>query len=1331
MARKITIRRVGGFLPAICLVALILLVSVFVWLSTAGLPQSVLRGIEAEAAKEGIYLHIGKLRLAPSAGLALRAHGVALYAAPGDSEPLARVHKATLGISVMALLQGDISPHMVQVYGAEATLPCSAPGEALRLADGNFSATIHGKELVRLTSASLKLAGIPLRLRGSFHLPQDEPPTEQSTEQSQPLDLAARLRAYQAEIDSIHRCITRQRWEPGSTPTIELGIEDARGLRLTAHADLPRFDYEQFHLRDAVLDLAYHQGSITINAMNFKTVEPDSTVSLQGGYDIANNRVSFSLESTAALARMAEAFDLGGANEWLARYRHEDDSPPTITLRGDVSLEEDYSPKSITVRGRLQQEEFRYGGTQVDKLGLSFFYRDGNFNIDQLSLHFPQGTLNIAASASGTAGEGRARVAVDMEIPLLLGIINEFTGEDITLPAGLSLQGRLRFSAEALLDMPVFEAGQTDWRHYVPSLHGLALKLGIDQAGHMGCELETPELTLTLQGISHDANLIPERVEKAELQFSAASATIPLGEGKPPLALGDAGLALQLTGLLGNADTLTLDGANGSLKLGSLILNDLRAEDIELAIDELRQLRPLETNWRRMLQQASLRLSTGMLHSDNTLLGTLDSALALDADGHVDLGLTLEREGDKIELDLHPELREDGLLVLDNLALEVPVAAFEPLLALAGIADIPHIRLPESISLAGNAAIDTEKGLLRRADAHLRIPHMVRTPGSLCPPLQGKEIPVALEATLHALGRDDGYIGMQGGITLTHKAGTPTKADNREMQLSYSADTDGHIHLSGTNSIDVSTLDALIDNEDAHMILRDFRTDERTRTRSVIRSASIDLSRGLDMRADCEVDVDNFEFQLGAVEVLKDAQGKPTGREKLRSDFGPNPFARLNNVTGRVQVHRRKDWHDEQGRPQPDISLITITDADIDYDNRPWMKRRKIKDGPASSRLQGKKILIDVEHSFVEIFDVAGKVYPTYALGAFYDDLHEYMKMAHLPRPASIEAEHCLFPIYSDCTREMAGCIRMMAREAEFSFIGTTFPLRNFSGFIWLRDDSVYLDRLNAACWEGALNAAVNIDYGGKHTSFDGYATVQNMNLRPIAASYGSKQENALCNGQIRFRAASPEIEDVEAYGDVHIVNGDLMSLSIFRPVGELITDLPGYFTQLEQEASKATNRTPGWVSRQASALFRTAGKLVDSVGDQIGHATNNIPFANHFLRYDLQEVHGQFLIDRGWLRTRDFKALGYNLNVSMRLAINLDSLEIQGNIWPKISSVPTIILSPLTFLSKFVVDINIYGTVEDLKWRFGLDKRLQYAEAPDSSATDKPADTQFKPRRP
>ena len=110
---------------------------------------------------------------------------------------------------------------------------------------------------------------------------------------------------------------------------------------------------------------------------------------------------------------------------------------------------------------------------------------------------------------------------------------------------------------------------------------------------------------------------------------------------------------------------------------------------------------------------------------------------------------------------------------------------------------------------------------------------------------------------------------------------------------------------------------------------------------------------------------------------------------------------------------------------------------------------------------------------------------------------------------------------------------------------------------------------------------------------------------------------------------------------------------------------------------------------------------------------------------YDIQDAKAKFVIADGKLKAYDMKAEGYNLNVDMKLAVDLETLYIEGNLWPKITSLPTVILSPITFLSDFMIDILIFGEVDDLNWKFGLDRNLK-DEAP--SATSKKGPQNYKP---
>ncbi len=1339
MAGKITIRRAGGLLPALCLVVFILLASLITWLSTAGLPGFVLKRMEAEAAAKGVFLKVGKLKLSPASGLALRARRVALYATAGDTAPLATLERATVAISLSSLLRGRLVPTMAEFRDLDISVPTD--GEApLRIENATASAIIKQGNMVRLTSAIALLEGVPVKLRGAFLLPEKK--TQQTDETSAsasggqeepPLDIAALLAPWKDEAGRLRSAIASQGWAGESRPSVDLQLLAIGKLQLSARVSLPRYDEGQFHFRNANLDIAYQDNSIIINQAHFHTVEPESEITLQGGYDLPARQLSVNLRSTAALTRMAEALALHGVkmygiDEWLNRFHHPDDAPPTISLRGDICFEEDFTLKSINMQGELSQRNFTFGQTEVDALTLSFHYRDGSFNIDTLQLNFPTGSLTASASASSTTNRGRAHIIADLDIPHLLQLAGEFTPEPLRLPEGLELSGNLKLDVRAELDTPDFVSGSRQLGQFLPALRQLELSAGIGSAAHFGHRLEQPRLSLKLSGVQQAKDsLVPHGLAEAELSVSAESATLPgkeEGADATTVRLAQANLRLRGLSMAEGAANPHIASAEGSLQLGSLALPGFSAEAVEMELRGVENIRPMAENWRRVVQQGSLRLTTGAMHSGNTLLGAADTRLSLDAEGHIDLATVLVRDNHRINLDLHPQLTEDGLLVLEQVEMELPAAGFAPLLSLTGT-HITQILLPDNLTLSGSAIYDTRGKYLRQAEGTLNIPHLVRTPGAGIPGNKGMEIPLSLTLNAAATGREDGHVALGGKLTVIHKRSKPGAEDDRELNLSFNGDSAGHLHFEGTNTIDVNTVDALIDLYSAHTIMRDFRTHSGSRTDVDIRAVDIDWRDGLTVTASCDARIVDIGYQLGAYISERDTHGRPTGKEELRKDFGKDPFRKVEKARAHVDVLYR---HNAAGEVQD--TRISILNADITYDNRPWLRSQGFKGGEPRSRLQGDAIIIDVERSFVELKNIHGRAYPAYAIGAYYDQLPVFMQDIILQQPANLQTAHCLFPIYHDCKEPMSGCIRVMADRAGFRFLGTTFPLTSFSGFICFKDGTVRLDRLNAACWDGAVNATFDINYTAKRTGFDGYATLRNINLQPLAAAYGSKQQPALCNGNIRFRTPTSRVRDLQAYGDICILDGDLMNLSIFRPVGDLISDLPGNLAQLEQKALSSQGGSPTWIDRQLTRVFETTGDAFSNVGSKVGKVTNNIPFANHFLRYDLQEVEGKFSIANGKLITQDMTALGYNLNVGLELAIDIEKSTLNGDIWPKISSIPTIVLSPITFLSDFMIDIHVYGPLDDIKWRFGLNRKKP-GEKNECSATDRKPRQNKKTRRP
>lgn len=1348
MAGKITIRRIGSIIPTLCLLLILVVCALVVWLSTLGLPDAALRYAEEQAAKHGVTLRLEALRLEPSRGLAVQAEGISLYADAQSTQPLLTVQSLTTGLNISRLLVGDFMPSFMRISGANLSLPVTSPeGEKLVVSDIDLAARIGRGSSLNLTSGKLKIQGIPVKVQGVCDL---NLLTASKKESDADFDISKLLAEHQPLINQIYQHIEAQHWQPEELPSFTLRLDMQEEVRLSLRGNIPRFDIGQFHFREALLNLQHSKNTITINTLRFKTVEPDTSASFQGAYDVGQRRLSFTMESTAALVRMVRSLSSGALQEYLYKFRHPDDCPPKISLSGDVCLEEDYTLQSARVRGEMQQHELMVGSTKVDTLELSFFYNNGDFNINKLDLLFPDGSLQCIASAEN--GVGQAQVVADLPVQKMLTLANELSPEPINLPEGLKLGERVRLALHARLTTPAFVPGQTHWQGFVPSLHMIAAEIKSDDLEYSGYKLTAPELRLQIADIVQGANLIPRSIGSTTLKLKAESAELPtgdaaatlqkaeldlaanrleLGENAIPQALREAKLHLSLSSAEhAGENPLSVGEAQAELRLEHLSINEalelgslraalaeahaqaaapttghLRADQAELHLTGVENLAPLSPSGEYFSSAMLQASATGLANGDTSIgRAELTADLKEHTRGSISLHTSRTEEGSAAALQAEPDWTDPSLISLRHIRAELPADTLALALELLGKQAV-EAEVPGQLSLSGECTLRRDTLSVQSGKFHLDIPELVRTPHKQ-PAHRGKRIPISLQADTTLFRNRADELAYRLDLELKHDTGSFTgHAVGSEA---------GQLRVNGSTTLRPDVADALIDSEDAHSIIRDFRFTPQSRTTISDIDARIDYSNGLKVDATCRVDLVNTEYLIS---VLEDA---PNGTERMRQDLGSNPYTLISHATCRVEVLVRDECKAKNGSPLPNESLITISDVVMDYNNSPWLQRMGIKNGTRSSRLVGDTIIIDIERSFVELRNLRGTAYPAYALGMFYPDLQHYLEDVLLANPVQLEAPLCVFPIYDDCKRPMSGTIRVIAPEgAAFRFLGTTIPLSDFSGFVYLTDDYVLLDRMNAKCWEGVLDAAVKISISGKRTGFDGYAKAQCMNLKSIAAAYGSKQQQALCNGEIRFRTPSPDLNDIRAYGRLDIENGDLMSLSLFRPVGELITDLPDHFTRLEKEAADASGKTeskPSLFTRMFTSLFRHLGNAVDETGGNLSKTASYIPGLNHLIAYDLQEAHTNFDILNGHLITRDMKAKGYNLNVQLNLDINLNTLELQGNLWPRISSLPTILLAPLTFLSDFMVDIIVYGPVDDIHWRIGLDRRIPSAP-PSASA--------------
>lgn len=1293
MAGKLTIRRIGVLLPALSLMVLLLLGIVTVWCSLCGLPPSLIRWVEDKAATEGVYLKIGNLRLDPLSGLGLKADQVCLYPTADKATPWAQLGRVQANLNLSRLFLGKITLGSVSLKRGHISIPLEeAPGINLNIRDIAIQAAFRGNNHVIIRSGTLCAEGITVNLSGHLQLPSREEKT------STPFSLEELVTPWQHELAEFHSYTRAQHWVAGEYPQIRFHFEaEGNKLSATCKAAFPRFDTQQFHFRDATLDLSYQDNTVIINSLAFRTKDPHAQVSLQGGYDLEKRDLSINLRSTAALTRMIHAIAGEATPPLLLKFSHPDQQPPEIRLQGTLSFEKNWTLNSASLRGQIQQEDLLFGSTPINHLHLSFFYDNGNFNIDHAILKLPDG--EISASASARDGIGRAQLQLDLTPEQMLQLISEFTESEIQLPEQLSLDGKLQALLNTELTAPSLVPGQQDWNNFVPSLRQLNLQLSIPGLSYQNGEARNVTLSLALDEIKQRDNLLPEAIGQLQLQCSIGS----LKSEEPDCSVQNLSTAFLLKDISIpeklDDSTYHIARARGHLEINQANSQHTSIRQLRLELEEAVNLNPLAP-LTESFETVQTNLDIAEFQQGQCPLKPVSAVL--HADGRQDTGTLSFSIGNGESCNrgqLTVDWNQPELIQLRDLFLHVLPSEFDPLLRDVGI-ELKDILLPHQMTLRGALTWNTRLQQLQSGLFHLEIPELIRTPHRI-PAHVGKKHALQLVTDAQLSTSPQGDLLYKADLTLTHEQGTLSGTVDGNLS------TD--VRFTGSCTLPLATLDELIDQKDAHSIMRDFRQTERSRTNISQIDTTVNYSNGISVNSRCDVRLEQTEYLLSAIEDKKDTRGNLTGQEFLRSDLGNNPYTLVKEATCEVVVQVLDGVQDASGFPIPNEATININRPKLLYDNSPWFSRQGFKTGKKETILSGEQINIDIEHSYVELKNVEGTIYPAYSLGMFYDELYHYLEDLVLPSPATISTNHCLFPIYNDCKRPMSGVIRVLAPgDSGFRFLGTTIPLRDFSGFINLTDHDVYLDRMNALSWGGVLNASVNIHIADKRTGFDGYACAQNMNLKQIAASYGATLSPALCNGEIRFQTPTPEINDLRAYGKLEVKNGDLLELSLFQPVGELITDLPSHFTTLEAKVSENEHKEPGLFSRSITKLFATMGKAFNQIGSKVDSTASRIPLANHFLRYDLQSAYTLFTISNGHLYTSNMKAKGYNLNVGMKLDIDLETLDLRGNLWPKVSSIPTLVAAPLTFLSNFMIDIVLYGKVNDIQWKLSLDRQIK-----------------------
>lgn len=1332
MGKRLTIKRVGTLIPAFCLVSFLLVIFVIIWLSTAGLPRFIVDKVEATALEKGIPLKIEKIRLSFSQGTGFVAEGINIYACEEDATPVLSLESASVHMETLPLFIGNVELKAAQLKGGKIILPVSdtSSNETLNTTAINISASIHDN-YVTLTESDCKLQGVPLHIKGGFSI-ADIVSGDLAEEENEKLVIPAMIQGSQNIIDKVYHRIEEQHWSGEEFPEVYLTFTADEKFSMYVQATVPKYDIAQFSFRDAKLNLEYANEKVIVHHLDFHTVEPVTKVFFQGGFELETHKLTFDIRSNAALLDMITALSEGELNSTLGKFRHAPENAPDIKLSGAVQFGEELNLTSAELLGEIHQKQLFIGESLIDDINLSFYYRNGIFNINRLTLLFPDGKINLKADTSG--GHGNAELEADVSIMRMIALINEFTDAPITIPMGLNYGNNLKLKAKAALVVPEFLPGEMQSALFAPHLTELEADINLEQLGFMQNELKAPHISIKCKGSEDTSKPLIEAIHDFNLKLEAASAKLALPESND-IELAAPTLDIKATDFVRAAESGALTLNNAEIRLEAHELQHARINTSELNIhadadnlsyaEEQFKIEKLnlfvnalapqcgnsaceqiklaarcsadtEKPLNECLKDAIVQVSAKGLSIDSVQQGDFTALFNLPHNAHGNIYLAFKPTP---QANLKPAYfrattvpAEDGLLQLNNLCAVMSPADMAHLAPALGVGT-ELFELPKEVTINGNLTIDYNKLAVQSLDLSLHVPELIRTPNQI-KVFQGKKVPIKLGASINATATENAGYNYTADLTITHLTGV--------LNTSLNGNTATGVKATGKCTIRPDILDLLIDDEDTHSMLRDFNFNSQSK--SVISELKVDVQYhdGLQIKADCDWAASDIQYQLNAILDKKD------GGEEPNKDLRKLPYASIQKAATHVNV----DWQSYEDK-RKDVASIVLTNTKIEYDNKPWLKTQDFrglglsKEGPGASKhrfatLSGDKVIIDVEDDFVKLINVKGAVYPGYSLGMFYPDLRDCFSIVLSPYPATISTENCQFPISKTSKVAMNGVIRASCSQLiGLDLLGTNIPMTKFSGIVNLMDGYIYLDKMNARCWNGTVDAAIKFGISGKNTTLDGQVIAKNIDLKKLAASYDAEMDSALCEGNIRLQAPSLELKDLRAYGDLRIVNGNLMSLNIFRPIGAFVSDITGNIKELEESARKKKTE------HVLTKISKTTGKAINAIGAGINKTAQYLPGYNHIFAYDLQNVYVNYTIDKGFFKTRSFVADGYNLQVTGSLSIDLDKLTIHGNMWPEVSSLPTVLISPITFLSDFMLDIVIYGTVDDLKWEFKLDPRL------------------------
>ncbi len=1330
MAQHISIRRIGAPLPALCLLLILCLGCALIYLSIWGIPSSILRRIETRCAAQGIYLKVESAYLSYAAGLGLQVEDVDIYANL-NSQPIIQIERGEIYLSLIKLITGEIQPDFIKIENSELHLLVSskaktvAQAEYLHVKKINLQANFDDHGRIRISKGRALLQDIPITLNGTLEFPKVKHQLiygdnmQQELKLVEKFDLEKIIEPYQSNIDQCYTVIKEQKWDDSTRPELDFRInfKSPDNLRCTFKAKAPRISYRALHMKEVIADVSYNKNIILINKLYALDADNNSPILLQGGYDIAQRTLSFNLESRIPLIEIIKSINELEKHPLFSRISvsDKDEHSSLIEMRGDLQFSEDYLPTQLAIIGEIKQDKIKFNRAHIESIDLSFFYRDGDFFIDNALIQLDKGFIKAHAHLEN--GEGLANFSMEFPSEYGLAILEKLSdtpGAQI-LPDGLDIKGMLKLNIEAMMKAPKIKQDSENLLDNLPRIESITLRSHIGELSYKDICFESAAFQSFATGVYLNQEKRIHSIQSLQLKLTAEQIKKKATEDdKGYINTQKVNLALFLENCCINdqyqLESLSIAASELQLKLSSLMSNDAKLGESTLKIKSTSNITPFNhPQIKDLALRAHFDSKQSMLR--DIQLGDISIKATKKSDEHINLHFnSLIKDSKHQPLSFQANWMPEQAVQVENIMLDLPSQQLYSILP-EKLLESNHIKLLGDIKLKAGLRLLIEEGTPFFQSGYVNLNEFKLERESYKTfALRGKKnsINITTKANFDA-NANGSYDYKLNKLKIAHHSGK------------FLADITGNsargLSIKGSSTIRLDYINEMIDVNGAHRIMRDFQFIPKSLCDVADLNCVINYEKELDIKATAKLSIDYLNYFLGSKIDNYDPYAKTmpvleAGKEieSLRDDLGEVVHASVKQVTADLDLDILID--SDAANPADSIKTcrIALLNPNLTYDNSIWLKLQGIKNGELYSQLKGDNVIIDIGKDLVELNNIKGYAYPDYSVGIFYAPLRYFLRDLILQKPIYVETGRCVFPILVDCDVKMFAKIKIGSEDAfSYKAIGTKIPLSDFNGFIDLQDTYILLDDLNSVCWGGVANGAIKIDFSNiKQTVFDAYFKLDGVNITQLAKSYDRTITSGIGHGEIRLQAVGIGLEGLEAYGNLRVINSDLLNLSIFTPVSDLISHFPSYFERLNKAAEELNPADkPGFFKRQYLNLGYLAAKLVRSTSDALGETTNNIPGANYIIRYDLNDAKGDFLIKDGLISSNNFIAEGTNLSVDLKGNISLTNGELHLKLWPKVNSLISVAASPLTLLSNQLIDIDLKGPIKDPSWTIGLNSEV------------------------